>query len=65
MFRCRRANAVREYLISRGVDANKVTAVGMGSSRPLLSNASAENRANNRRVEIIIQALPGARLSAR
>jgi outer membrane protein OmpA-like peptidoglycan-associated protein len=60
-----RANAVREYLISRGVDANKVTAVGIGSSRPLLDNGSAENRANNRRVEIVIQTPPPARLSSR
>jgi outer membrane protein OmpA-like peptidoglycan-associated protein len=53
-----RASAVREYLISRGVDSNKITAVGMGSRRPLVDNSSAENRANNRRVEIIIQAPP-------
>jgi outer membrane protein OmpA-like peptidoglycan-associated protein len=49
-----RAAAVRSYLISRGVDASKVTAVGLGSSRPLLNNSNAENRANNRRVEIVI-----------
>jgi len=60
-----RANAVRDYLISRGVDAKQISAVGMGSSRPLLSNGNAENRANNRRVEIIIQPAPPARLSAR
>jgi outer membrane protein OmpA-like peptidoglycan-associated protein len=50
-----RANAVRDYLVSRGVDSDKITAVGMGSSRPLVDNRNAENRANNRRVEIIIQ----------
>jgi outer membrane protein OmpA-like peptidoglycan-associated protein len=60
-----RAKAVRDYLISRGVDANKISAVGMGSGRPLLNNGSAENRANNRRVEIIIQPSPSSRLSAR
>jgi outer membrane protein OmpA-like peptidoglycan-associated protein len=53
-----RANAVREYLVSRGVNADNISAVGMGSSRPLLDNSSAENRANNRRVEIVI-AKPG------
>jgi outer membrane protein OmpA-like peptidoglycan-associated protein len=50
-----RASAVRDYLIGCGVDTKKITAIGMGSSHPLLDNSSAENRANNRRVEIIIQ----------
>jgi outer membrane protein OmpA-like peptidoglycan-associated protein len=57
-----RANAVRDYLVAHGVDNDKITAVGMGSSRPLLDNKNAENRANNRRVEIIIQP---SQLSAR
>jgi len=50
-----RANAVRDYLVAHGVDNDKITAVGMGSSRPIVDNKNAENRANNRRVEIIIQ----------
>jgi outer membrane protein OmpA-like peptidoglycan-associated protein len=50
-----RASAVRDYLVAHGVDHDKISAVGMGSSRPLLDNKNAENRANNRRVEIIIQ----------
>lgn len=50
-----RASAVRDYLVSRGVDSDKIRAVGMGSSRPLVDNRNAENRANNRRVEIVIQ----------
>jgi outer membrane protein OmpA-like peptidoglycan-associated protein len=49
-----RGNAVRDYLVSRGVASEKITAVGLGSSRPIVDNKSAENRANNRRVEIII-----------
>ncbi len=49
-----RATAVRDYLVSRGVASEKITAVGLGSSRPLVDNNSAENRANNRRVEIVI-----------
>ncbi|MBL9037869.1 MAG: OmpA family protein [Archangium sp.] len=57
-----RAAAVREYLVQRGVDANKITSVGMGSRRPLVDNATAENRANNRRVEIVVQP---SRLSTR
>ena len=50
-----RAGAVRDYLVSRGVDSDRISAIGMGSSRPLVDNRNAENRANNRRVEIIIQ----------
>jgi outer membrane protein OmpA-like peptidoglycan-associated protein len=50
-----RANAVRDYLVSRGVDADKIRAVGLGATRPLLDNRNAENRANNRRVEIVIE----------
>ena len=49
-----RANAVRNYLVSRGVPAEKITAVGMGSSVAITDNKTAENRANNRRVEIVI-----------
>ncbi len=49
-----RANSVRDYLVSRGVDQSRISSVGLGSSRPLVDNKSAENRANNRRVEIVI-----------
>ncbi len=49
-----RATAVRDYLVSRGVPSERISAVGMGSSKPLADNLSPENRANNRRVEIII-----------
>lgn len=49
----RRAQAVREYLISRGVTAD-VQAVGLGESRAIADNSTAEGRANNRRVEIIV-----------
>ncbi len=50
-----RAMAVRDYLVSRGVDSEKIAAIGLGSSRPIADNNSSENRANNRRVEIVIQ----------
>lgn len=49
-----RANAVRDYLVSRGVPSDRISAVGMGSSKPVADNLTPENRANNRRVEIII-----------
>lgn len=49
-----RATAVRDYLVSRGVATEKITAVGLAATRPLVDNNTAENRANNRRVEIVI-----------
>jgi outer membrane protein OmpA-like peptidoglycan-associated protein len=49
-----RATAVHDYLVSRGVAADKISSIGMGSSKPITDNKTAENRANNRRVEIII-----------
>ncbi len=57
-----RGNAVRDYLVSRGVASEKITAVGLGSTRPIVDNKSAENRANNRRVEIIVSPAPISKL---
>jgi outer membrane protein OmpA-like peptidoglycan-associated protein len=51
----RRADAVRAYLITRGVPADRIEAAGLGSSRPVADNASAEGRADNRRVEIVVK----------
>ena len=50
----RRAEAVRSYLVSRGMDASKIGAVGLGPDRPIADNKSAEGRANNRRVELVV-----------
>jgi outer membrane protein OmpA-like peptidoglycan-associated protein len=50
----RRAESVRGYLVSRGFPAEKITARGMGPERPIAENGTAEGRANNRRVEIVI-----------
>jgi outer membrane protein OmpA-like peptidoglycan-associated protein len=51
----RRAESVRDYLISQGVDKDRIRAQGLGPSRPIADNKSAEGRANNRRVEIVVQ----------
>lgn len=51
----RRAESVRSYLVSRGYAAERIQAHGIGKARPTTSNDSAEGRANNRRVEIIVQ----------
>ena len=50
----RRAEAVRDALIQDGVPAARLTAVGQGKDRPVADNGSAEGRARNRRVEIIV-----------
>jgi outer membrane protein OmpA-like peptidoglycan-associated protein len=52
-----RAEAVRSYLISQGIPSDKIRAQGIGSSRPVADNGSAEGRANNRRVEIVVEPL--------
>lgn len=50
-----RANAVRDFLTTRGIDRNRIEIVGYGEARPVASNASSEGRATNRRVEIVVQ----------
>ena len=49
-----RAEAVRRYLISQGVSAERLQAVGKGEKEPVADDTSPEGRANNRRVEIIV-----------
>jgi outer membrane protein OmpA-like peptidoglycan-associated protein len=51
----KRAQAVRDYLVTRGIAADRVTSQGFGPTRAIGDNASAEGRANNRRVEIVVQ----------
>jgi len=50
-----RAQSVRSYLISQGIASDKIRAEGVGSGRPVADNGTAEGRANNRRVEIIVE----------
>jgi len=50
-----RADSVASFLVTQGVPPDRVTTAGLGPSRPVADNNSAEGRANNRRVEIIIQ----------
>ena len=52
----RRASAVRDYLVVRGVSANAISVSGLGSTRPIADNKSPEGRAMNRRVEIVVGA---------
>ncbi|MEX1191546.1 MAG: OmpA family protein [Brumimicrobium sp.] len=49
-----RANAIKEYLITRGIDKDMVLIEGKGDELPIDSNETEEGRKNNRRVEISI-----------
>lgn len=48
-----RANAVMSYLVSKGIQQNRIETKGSGSSDPIVPNTTEANRATNRRVEII------------
>ncbi len=50
----RRAEAVKTVITGRGVQAQQITALGMGETRPVADNATAAGRARNRRVELHI-----------
>jgi outer membrane protein OmpA-like peptidoglycan-associated protein len=49
-----RAEAVRDFLITQGVDQQTITAKGFGKANPVADNSTAEGRQQNRRVEIIV-----------
>lgn len=49
----RRAEAVRQYLVGKGVAANRLFARGYGETRPVADNATEEGRYKNRRVELV------------
>jgi outer membrane protein OmpA-like peptidoglycan-associated protein len=51
----KRANAVRDYLVSRGIPQDLISAQGKGPDVPVSDNGSIEGRASNRRVEIVVQ----------
>lgn len=58
-----RASEVRGYLISQGIPTGAIRAVGKGEETPVASNDTAEGRANNRRVEIIVNPAASAAAS--
>lgn len=47
-----RADAVKAYLVGKGVAASRITTSGRGAAEPIADNATADGRAQNRRVEI-------------
>jgi outer membrane protein OmpA-like peptidoglycan-associated protein len=48
-----RARACRDYVISKGIDASRIEAVGYGDERPIAPNDTEEGRAQNRRIEAV------------
>ncbi|MFP7722457.1 OmpA family protein [Lysobacter sp. A3-1-A15] len=50
----RRADAVRQRLIDAGLPASRIRAIGHGDDEPVADNATAEGRARNRRVEVLV-----------
>ncbi len=50
-----RAVTVLRYLLSQGIEADRMTATGFGSLNPILPNTTEENKARNRRVEFVLQ----------
>jgi outer membrane protein OmpA-like peptidoglycan-associated protein len=52
-----RAESVRSHLVSQGIPPDKIRAQGIGSARSVADNSTPEGRANNRRVEIIVEPL--------
>lgn len=54
-----RAQSVSTYLTSQGVDASHLSVRGAGPDQPIASNADANGRAQNRRVEVNLKPIPG------
>ena len=50
----KRANAVRDYLVSAGISGDHITADGKGEESPIATNKTAAGRQQNRRVELVI-----------
>jgi outer membrane protein OmpA-like peptidoglycan-associated protein len=61
----RRADALRDYFAQKGVESSKMKTAGLGSRRPVADNATAFGRAQNRRVEIVIENAPRASAESR
>jgi OmpA-OmpF porin, OOP family len=49
-----RANAIRDLLVTAGVDTSRITTAGYGADKPIASNDTEEGRARNRRTELVV-----------
>ena len=55
----RRAKSVRQFLVDRGIEADRLDAKGFGEEQPVASNSNSEGREQNRRVEFLIVEVDG------
>ena len=55
----KRASAIFNYLVSKGIDPNRIMTIGYGSEKPIADNSTEEGRAKNRRVEMKLKAKEG------
>jgi outer membrane protein OmpA-like peptidoglycan-associated protein len=51
----RRATAIRDYVVSKGANAQQIHVEGLGQKNPVADNATAGGRSNNRRIEIVVE----------
>lgn len=51
----KRADAVRNFLVSQGIPSDRIDTEGVGKAAPIADNSTPEGRANNRRVEIVLE----------
>ena len=51
----RRADSVKDFLVSQGIDSSRISTASFGKESPVASNDTAEGRAENRRVEIVVE----------
>ncbi len=49
-----RANAAKQYLLSKGIDESRIVSKGYGEVKPVASNRNAAGRQQNRRVEFVV-----------
>jgi outer membrane protein OmpA-like peptidoglycan-associated protein len=49
-----RANAVRDFLVTQGVQPTNITAAGYGKTKPVADNSTSAGRAQNRRVNLVV-----------
>jgi OOP family OmpA-OmpF porin len=51
----KRANAVKDEMLKNGIDASLITVIGHGENDPIADNATREGRAQNRRVNVVVE----------